>query len=66
MGVRKGFLYSIRVFKATLAHCTALKSAGESVKTASLKGVRSGVNGQSAGSIIEDATRSRTFVGKKG
>ena len=38
-GLGRGSLESSREFKATLARCTALKSAGESVKTALLNGV---------------------------
>ena len=38
-GVGSGLLDLRRLFKAVLACCTALKSTGESVRTASLKGV---------------------------
>ena len=39
VGVGSGLLDSRRVFKATFAYCTALKSTGESVRTALLKDV---------------------------
>jgi len=62
-------LESRRLFKATLASRTALKSAGESVRTASLKGAKTlvGVEGwfcDSGGGV--DVTRRRTFVSKNG
>ena len=60
---------SRRVFKATLAHYTALKSIEESVQTASLNDVRSfeGVDDRDTDSDVDDdATRRRTFVGKNG
>ena len=36
VGLGRGLLESNREFKATLAHCTTLKSVEKSVKTASL------------------------------
>lgn len=70
VGLGRGSLASSREFRATLAHCIALKLTGESVKTASLNGVNDscGVDGRvgDGEGDGDDVTRRRTFVGKNG
>jgi hypothetical protein len=67
-GVGSGLLDLRRLFKAVLA-CTVLKSTGESVRTASLKGVTGleGIEGGLCGcGDGDDVIRRRTFVGRNG
>jgi len=67
-GERSGSPDSRMAFKALSACCTALKSAGESMRMASLNTVRGfgGVEGQVCYGGSDDVTRRRTFVGKNG
>jgi hypothetical protein len=68
-GVGSGLLDLRRLFKVVLVYYTTLKSTGESVRIASLKGV-TGLEDVEDGLCgcgdDDDVTRWRTFVGRNG